>query len=62
MRIRTAVLEENALAEQRARLFKSENGYDDEVGGMYSDDYKGAGGFAGADAKKRRGVRSFLCS
>ena len=32
------------------------NGYEHDVQSNYSDDAKGAGGFAGPDAKKRRGV------
>lgn len=35
------------------------NGYEHDVQSNYSDDAKGAGGFAGPDPKKRRGV-SFL--
>jgi hypothetical protein len=59
LRIRAAVLnQEHALAEQRAQrqAFKSDNGYDEEHVGMFQEDFKGGGGFAGADAKKRRGV------
>lgn len=59
LRIRAAVLnQEHALAEQRAQrqVFKSDNGYDEEHVTGYQDDFKGGGGFAGADAKKRRGV------
>ncbi|KAJ9286669.1 transcriptional regulator family: GATA type zinc finger [Paecilomyces variotii] len=57
IRIRTAVLnQEHALAEQRQRqAFKTDSPYDDDHGGMYHDEFKGAGGFAGADPKKRRG-------
>ncbi|CAG8193418.1 unnamed protein product [Penicillium salamii] len=54
VRIRTAVVnQEQALAEQMAqrKAFKTE---DDHMA-MYPDDYKGTGGFAGADPKKRRG-------
>lgn len=57
VRIRTAVVnQEQALAEQLAqrKAFKTE---DDHMA-MYPDDYKGTGGFAGADPKKRRGVSS----
>ncbi|KAJ5328129.1 Zinc finger NHR/GATA-type [Penicillium brevicompactum] len=54
VRIRTAVVnQEQALAEQMAqrKAFKTE---DDHMA-MYPEDYKGTGGFAGADPKKRRG-------
>ncbi|KAJ5594019.1 uncharacterized protein N7459_000227 [Penicillium hispanicum] len=54
IRIRTAVVnQEHALAEQMAqrKAFKSE---DDHMA-MYQEEFKGTGGFAGADAKKRRG-------
>lgn len=57
VRIRTAVVnQEQALAEQMAqrKAFKTE---DDHMS-MYQEDYKGTGGFAGADSKKRRGVSS----
>jgi len=61
IRIRTAVLnQEHALAEQRQRqAFKTDSPYDDDHCGMYHDEFKGAGGFAGADPKKRRGVGPF---
>ena len=55
IRIRTAVVnQEQALAEQMAqrKAFKTE---DDHMA-MYQEDFKGTGGFAGADPKKRRGV------
>ncbi|KAL1963051.1 hypothetical protein VTN77DRAFT_8697 [Rasamsonia byssochlamydoides] len=53
LRIRAAVLnQEHALAEQRAQR---QNAYDEEHVAGYQDDFKGGGGFAGADAKKRRG-------
>lgn len=55
IRIRTAVVnQEQALAEQMAqrKAYKPE----DEHMALYQEDFKGAGGFAGADAKKRRGV------
>lgn len=58
MRIRTAVLnQEHAMAEQMAqrKAFKSNGIHDDEMA-MYQDEFKGSGGFAGAEAKKRRGV------
>ncbi|KAJ5135091.1 Zinc finger NHR/GATA-type [Penicillium bovifimosum] len=54
IRIRTAVVnQEQALAEQMAqrKAFKTE----DEHMAMYQEEYKGTGGFAGADPKKRRG-------
>jgi hypothetical protein len=59
IRIRTAVVnQEQALAEQMAqrKAFKTE---DDHMA-MYQEDFKGTGGFAGADPKKRRGVSSGL--
>ncbi|KKA24360.1 Sexual development transcription factor NsdD [Rasamsonia emersonii CBS 393.64] len=62
LRIRAAVLnQEHALAEQRAQrqVYKSDNGYEEEHVPMYQEDFKGGGGFAGADAKKRRGVSPF---
>lgn len=55
IRIRTAVVnQEQALAEQMAqrKAYKPE----DEHMALYQEDFKGTGGFAGADAKKRRGV------
>lgn len=55
IRIRTAVVnQEQALAEQMAqrKAYKPE---DDHMA-LYQEDFKGTGGFAGADAKKRRGV------
>jgi hypothetical protein len=57
-RIREVIInQQHALAEQRAQsqAFKAENHFDEEGHG-YQDDFKGSGGFAGADAKKRRGV------
>ncbi|KAJ5293649.1 hypothetical protein PENANT_c002G08874 [Penicillium antarcticum] len=55
IRIRTAVVnQEQALAEQQMaqrKAFKTE----DEHMAMYQEDFKGSGGFAGADPKKRRG-------
>lgn len=59
MRVRTAVLnQEHALAEQIAqhKAFKSNGVHEDEAMAMYQEEYKGSGGFAGAEAKKRRGV------
>jgi hypothetical protein len=56
IRIRTAVVnQEQALAEQQMaqrKAFKTE----DEHMAMYQEEFKGTGGFAGADPKKRRGV------
>lgn len=55
IRIRSAVVnQEQAIAEQMAqrKAFKTE----DEHMAMYHEEYKGTGGFAGADPKKRRGV------
>ncbi|KAJ5692687.1 Zinc finger NHR/GATA-type [Penicillium macrosclerotiorum] len=54
IRIRTAVVnQEQALAEQMAqrKAFKPE----DEHMALYQEEFKGTGGFAGADSKKRRG-------
>lgn len=59
VRIRSAVVnQEQVLAEQMAqrKAFKTE---DDHMA-MYQEDFKGTGGFAGADPKKRRGVSSGL--
>lgn len=59
MRIRTAVInQEQAMAEQMAqrRAFRPGMQEDDPMG-MYPDEFKGGGGFAGAESKKRRGVR-----
>jgi len=56
-RIRDVIVnQQNALAAEQAqsRAYKSDH-YDDESH-LYSDDFKGLGGFAGAEAKKRRGV------
>lgn len=59
IRIRTAVVnQEQALAEQMAQRKAFKPGEDDHMA-MYQEEFKGAGGFAGADSKKRRGV-SFL--
>ncbi|PWY92118.1 sexual development transcription factor NsdD [Aspergillus heteromorphus CBS 117.55] len=58
IRIRTAVLnQEHALAEQMAqrKAFKAGGVHDDVHMAMYPEEYKGNGGFAGADSKKRRG-------
>ena len=56
-RIRDVIInQQNALAAEQAqnRAYKAD-AYDDESN-LYSDDFKGSGGFAGAEAKKRRGV------
>ncbi|KAJ5626218.1 Zinc finger NHR/GATA-type [Penicillium lagena] len=58
IRIRTAVVnQEQALAEQMAqrKAFKPGGVDADEHMAMYQEEFKGAGGFAGADPKKRRG-------
>lgn len=58
LRIRNAVLtQEHAMAEQMAqrKAYKA-SGVDEEMA-MYQEEFKGSGGFAGAEAKKRRGVR-----
>jgi hypothetical protein len=60
LKIRDAVInQEQALANQHAQqqLYKSDHHHGDEDHtGVYQEDFKGGGGFAGADAKKRRGV------
>jgi hypothetical protein len=59
LRIRNAVLDqEHVLAEQRAhrQAMRTEHPYDEDHIGLYQEEFKGGGGFAGADAKKRRGV------
>lgn len=56
LRIRNAVLtQEHAMAEQMAqrKAYKA-SGVDEEMA-MYQEEFKGSGGFAGAEAKKRRG-------
>ncbi|KKK13954.1 sexual development transcription factor NsdD, partial [Aspergillus ochraceoroseus] len=58
MRIRTAVLnQEHALAEQMAqrKAFKPAGAHEDDHMAMYQEEFKGSGGFAGPDPKKRRG-------
>ncbi|KAH8424281.1 GATA-type sexual development transcription factor NsdD [Aspergillus melleus] len=58
LRIRTAVLnQEHALAEQIAqrKAFKHGGVREDDHMAMYQEDFKGSGGFAGPDSKKRRG-------
>ena len=59
-RIRDVLTQQLALAEQRAHEqgYKGTSEYDEEGAG-YQDDFKAGGGFAGADAKKRRGVSVF---
>ncbi|KAI4118707.1 MAG: hypothetical protein LQ338_007358 [Usnochroma carphineum] len=57
-RIKEVIIEQRALAEQRSY----ENSYKpsvepDDDGASYHDKIEGGGGFAGAEAKKRRGVR-----
>jgi hypothetical protein len=60
IRIRTAVVnQEQALAEQMAQRKAYKPGEDEHMA-MYQEEFKGAGGFAGADSKKRRGVSVFL--
>ncbi|KAL3482253.1 hypothetical protein BJX99DRAFT_84819 [Aspergillus californicus] len=56
MRVRTAVLNEHALAEQMAqrKAFKPGGMHDDDRMAMYQEDFRGSG-FAGPDSKKRRG-------
>ena len=51
------VTQQLVLAEQRAHEqgFKGSSEYDEDGAG-YQDEFKAGGGFAGADAKKRRGV------
>lgn len=56
IRIRTAVVnQEQALAEQLAQRKAYKPGEDEHMA-MYQEEFKGTGGFAGADSKKRRGV------
>jgi hypothetical protein len=56
IRIRTAVVnQEQALAEQLAQRKAYKPGEDEHMA-VYQEEFKGAGGFAGADSKKRRGV------
>lgn len=60
VRIRTAVVnQEQALAEQMAQRKAFKTGEDEHMA-MYQEEFKGAGGFAGGDSKKRRGV-SLAC-
>lgn len=63
MRLRTAVLnQEHALAEQMAqrKAFSAGGVHDSDHMAMYQEEFKGSGGFAGPDTKKRRGVSSTL--
>ncbi|PGH18355.1 hypothetical protein AJ79_00421 [Helicocarpus griseus UAMH5409] len=59
-RIRSLAVEQ-ALAEQQAeqraqtQVYKPNGMYNDEQVAMYPEEFKGGGGFAGGDAKKRRG-------
>ena len=58
LRIRAAVLnQEHAFAEQmpQSKAFKPGLHEDDHMA-MYQEEFKGSGGFAGAESKKRRGV------
>lgn len=58
MRIRAAVVsQEHAMAEQMAQRKALKPGmHEDDHMGMYQEEFKGGGGFAGAESKKRRGV------
>lgn len=59
LRIRAAVLnQEHAFAEQMAqrKAFKPGGLHEDDHMAMYQEEFKGSGGFAGAESKKRRGV------
>ena len=62
-RIREGIItrQQQALAEQRSQdqAYKGSSEFGDD-GSVYQDKLDGSGGFAGADAKKRRGVRDFL--
>lgn len=61
IRIRIAVVnQEQALAKQMAQREAFKTG--DEHMAMYQEEFKGTGGFAGADPKKRRGVSSGISS
>ncbi len=53
------VTQQLALAEQHNHEhgYKGSSEYDEDGAG-YQDEFKAGGGFAGADAKKRRGVRA----
>lgn len=56
VRIRTAVVnQEQAMAEQMAQRKAYKSGEDEHMA-MYQEEFKGTGGFAGAESKKRRGV------
>lgn len=60
-RIRSLAIEQ-ALAEQQAeqraqrQVYKTNGSRTEEQVAMYQEEFKGGGGFAGGDAKKRRGV------
>lgn len=55
IRIRTAVVnQEQALAEMQRQAKPGE----EEHLALYQEEFKGTGGFAGSDSKRRRGVRS----
>ena len=61
-RIRDIILtQQHALAEQRSRdqAYKPPSEFSDDAI-AYQDKLEGGGGFAGADAKKRRGVGPFV--
>lgn len=58
-RIREVVIaQQHALSEQRIRAARGS--YMNDEYGAVDGDYRGSGGFAGGDAKKRRGVSSCL--
>ncbi len=60
LRIKDVVLAQTASATDQAaqdQRYKVQNGYPPEEHNPYQDDTKSAG-FAGADPKKRRGVRT----
>lgn len=58
VRIRTAVVnQEQVMAEQLAQRKAYKSGEDEHMA-MYQEEFKGTGGFAGAESKKRRGVSS----
>ncbi len=54
------VTQQHALADKRAQDQGYKGSSDYDADDSYHDDAKGGGGFAGADAKKRRGVREWL--
>lgn len=52
------IAQQHALAEQRNyEINRKPSSEADEDGASFSDKLEGSGGFAGADTKKRRGVR-----